>query len=201
MKLGKKYKLTDETIEFEGRTLYRIQALREIVFEDKYGDVIVREGDKGGFVQSEENLSQEGDCWLFPDTAINDGIYETIPLVYGSAKVFAGARVYGSSKICGNVQISDYAIIKNSEISGEVQVFGEAKVIDSTIEDNVKIYERCTVCKSQIYKNAQVFDKARVYDSIITDNAKVYYNAYIFDSFIDGESKINSNSRGIKKNK
>lgn len=58
----KKYKLTDETIEFKGRTLYRIEALRN--FRD------VKAGDKGGFVESEENLSQEGDCWIYGDTKV-----------------------------------------------------------------------------------------------------------------------------------
>ena len=38
--------------------LHRIRALRD-VRED------VRAGDLGGFVQSEENLSQEGSCWIY----------------------------------------------------------------------------------------------------------------------------------------
>lgn len=50
----KKYKLTDETTIALGVTLYRIVAL--IDFAD------VKKGDKGGFVKSEENLSQNGDC-------------------------------------------------------------------------------------------------------------------------------------------
>lgn len=49
--MQQKYKLTDETIELGGATLYRIEALRE------FGNV--RAGDKGGFVQSELNLSQK----------------------------------------------------------------------------------------------------------------------------------------------
>ena len=45
----KKYKLTDEKIEWYGRTLYRIIALIS------FGDV--KEGDLGGFIEKEENLS------------------------------------------------------------------------------------------------------------------------------------------------
>lgn len=52
--MEQKYRLTDETIEFGGATLYRIEALRDFCN--------VRTGDKGGFIQSELNLSQEGDC-------------------------------------------------------------------------------------------------------------------------------------------
>lgn len=50
----KKYKLTDETIKYNCVTLYRIEALRN------FGSI--KAGDKGGFVQSYHNLSQEGDC-------------------------------------------------------------------------------------------------------------------------------------------
>ena len=43
-----KYKLT-ESIKFEGRTIYRIQALED--FSN------VKKGDFGGYVESERNLS------------------------------------------------------------------------------------------------------------------------------------------------
>ena len=57
---NKKYKLTDETTNLLGRTLYRIEALKD------FGDV--KEGDKGGYVENHSNLSQYGNCWIY-DTA------------------------------------------------------------------------------------------------------------------------------------
>lgn len=45
-----KYKLTEETINVNGITLYRIEALKD--FSD------VKKGDKGGFLEKEDNLSQ-----------------------------------------------------------------------------------------------------------------------------------------------
>ena len=45
----KKYELTDEIIEVEGKKLYRIRALVDIPKHD------VKIGDLGGFVESEEN--------------------------------------------------------------------------------------------------------------------------------------------------
>ena len=41
--MEKKYKLTDESIKFNNRTLYRIEALKD------FGDV--EKGDKGGFIE------------------------------------------------------------------------------------------------------------------------------------------------------
>ena len=92
--MEKKYKLTEESIIYFGRTLYRIEALKD--FDN------VKKGDKGGYVQSETNLSQEDNCW-----------------VYGDAKVYDKAQISGNTKIYGNAQINSGAkAYKDSEISG-----------------------------------------------------------------------------------
>ena len=49
--MEKKYKLTEETINVGDKTLHRIEALRD--FSD------VKKGDKGGYIEKEENLSKE----------------------------------------------------------------------------------------------------------------------------------------------
>lgn len=86
----KKYKLTSETTGCDGFILYRIEALMD--FSD------VKTGDKGGFVQSENNLSQLGNAW-----------------VYGNAKVCGKAEVRGDAKVYKN---SDYIVFKNWWSSG-----------------------------------------------------------------------------------
>ena len=62
--MSKKYELTDETMEWEGHTLHRIKALRD--FND------VKAGDLGGWVESEDNLSQYEKCWLCDNARIYD---------------------------------------------------------------------------------------------------------------------------------
>lgn len=52
----KKYEFTKETMCFDGVTLHRIQALKD------FGNVDA--GELGGWVESEKNLSQSGDCWI-----------------------------------------------------------------------------------------------------------------------------------------
>ena len=61
---GKKYELTDESIEVEGMTFYRVRALRDIALYR------VKAGDFGGYIESEDNLSQEGECWIGKNTKI-----------------------------------------------------------------------------------------------------------------------------------
>ena len=93
--MSKKYELTDETMEWEGHTLHRIKALRD--FND------VKAGDLGGWVESEDNLSQYEKCWL-----------------YGNARVYGDARIYGNAIVCGdaivhdNARVCDNAIVCNN---------------------------------------------------------------------------------------
>ena len=63
---GRKYELTDETKTTFGNTLYRIRALK--TFND------IQVGDLGGYVESEDNLSQEGNCWLYNDAIVYEGL-------------------------------------------------------------------------------------------------------------------------------
>ena len=50
-----KYELTSETKAYNGVTLYRIKALKS--FDD------VEMGSLGGWIASENNLSQKGNAW------------------------------------------------------------------------------------------------------------------------------------------
>ena len=85
----KKYKLTDEKIEWYGRTLYRIIALIS------FGDV--KEGDLGGFIEKEENLSHYDNCWVCGEARVYDEA-----LVFGKAQVFDEAQATTTVKTFGN---------------------------------------------------------------------------------------------------
>lgn len=66
--------LKDEFIEFDGRKLYRIKALKD--FHN------VKEGEFGGYIESKRNLSHEGDA-----------------RVYGNAQVYDNARVSEDARV------------------------------------------------------------------------------------------------------
>ena len=88
--MKKKYRLTKETKEWCGHTLHRIEALKD------FGDV--KAGDKGGWIEQEENLNQDGDAW-----------------VSGNAWVYGNAKVSGDARVCGD---ADYVVFKNWWSSG-----------------------------------------------------------------------------------
>lgn len=84
--MSKKYELTGETQNFYGTTLYRIKAVRDFSY--------VKVGDLGGWIESELNLSHEGDCWVFGNAK-----------VYGNSLVYGNAKVYGNSWVFGNAKV------------------------------------------------------------------------------------------------
>ena len=58
-----KYELSKKkNIVYNGRLLYRIKALKS------FGGI--KKGAIGGYVQSEENLSQTGTCWIYDNAKV-----------------------------------------------------------------------------------------------------------------------------------
>ena len=97
-----KYKLTDETMTTEcGVLLHRIECVCS------FGNV--KAGDKGGWVQNENNLSKNGNAWVFDNARVYDKAQ-----VCGDARVYEKARVYGDARVFDNAQVCGDALIGNS---------------------------------------------------------------------------------------
>lgn len=145
---NKKYELTDETKEWRGHTLRRIRALKD------FGSV--KAGELGGWIESERNLSQDGDCWIYDDAIVCDNA-----AVCGDATVGKYARVCNTATVYGNAVINGYALVY-----GHAVVCGRATVRDcaavgeyATICDNAAICNGATICgRARVYDNAVVCD-------------------------------------------
>lgn len=150
----KKCILTGKKERLIGNTLYRIKALKD------FGDV--KKDDLGGWVEKYENLSQEGDCWI-----------------YNNAEVYENAKVYGDAKVFGNADISG-----NAKVCDNVMVYGDAKVYgDAIVYGNAWIYGNAEVRgNSEVYDYAEVYGQSQIYGS-----AKVFGNAEIM-----GNADVNS---------
>ena len=101
---NKKYEILmdkENTIEFGGRILHRIRALKD--FRN------VRKGDIGGYVENEHNLSQEGDCWIYDDAKAMDNSYVCDGSMYGHSALKGKYRLYGKlfSKVDDFVEINN----------------------------------------------------------------------------------------------
>ncbi len=92
----KHFKLTKETKIILGKTLYRIEATIDSEFAKK--------GDKGGFVEKEDNLSDN--AWIYGNAKVyeNAEVYENAK-IYGNAWVFHSARVFNDAMVFGNARV------------------------------------------------------------------------------------------------
>ena len=106
-----KYELLEHnSIEHEGRKLYRIRALRD------FGDV--KAGEEGGHVENKFNLSDLHNCWIY----YNAKVYSDA-LVHGNAIVSDNAEVSGNARVGGNAVVSDNAWVSdNAEVSDNAWV-------------------------------------------------------------------------------
>lgn len=120
----KKYELVGTTFIMNGNQLRRIKYLINIP------RFHVRAGDLGGFLESEHNLSHEGDCVVLESAS-----------VYGNARVYGDACVRDSSTVSGNARVYG-----STSIVGHSRVYGNAKtsghwVVDGVIDYNMDVMD------------------------------------------------------------
>ena len=99
-----KYELTDETYDYNGHTLHRIRRCNG--------------GELGGWVESEDNLSQVADCWVADEAKVwgNAWIHDDAQ-IYNKAVVGYDAEVYGNARVLGNAHVCD-----DTEVYGNTYV-------------------------------------------------------------------------------
>lgn len=150
-KKGRKYEFTGETCIICKRnsdpiTLYRIRAVRDI--DDYKLRVHIIAGTIGGWVESAFNISQEGNCWIYPGAAAyhNTHVRDSAQ-IYDYAEVYEDAEVYGFALLFDNVKVYGSAkIFEHVVLCGHVKVYGSAKVF----------------CRAYISGYAEIFDYAKV---------------------------------------
>lgn len=169
----KKYKIRkDLSYTFDGHKLYRVEALKD------FGNV--KKGSVGGFIEKEDNLSQEGNCWIFLDAK-----------VYGNAKVFGNAIINGFAQVCDNSVVFDNAQVNRySKIKNNARVYGNARIWgNSIVKDNAQVY-----ANSLLLENAQVCDNANLSGTcLVRENAIVCGDADIYEFVhFNSDAKIKS---------
>lgn len=211
-----KYRLTENVIEYEGKRLFQIQAVKNFQADQWY----IQAGELGGYVESERNLSQQGSCWLMKrskvmgNASVSGNAYVSgSSVISGNAQVFDNALVVGSSKVTDNAKVYGNAFIMNCEmISGDAQVFefaviakavsvvGSAKIYgNAEIESFAKVGGECEIFDHALIKNqVNVSGKARIFGkATIQDDVHIWDNAVICDATIREKAKISGNARVI----
>ncbi len=160
----KKYELTNETVN-SGKKLYLIRALRDI------GSIKV--GSYGGWVECEENLSQDGDCWICDNGVVCDeAVVSGNALVGQNARVSDNARVYDNAIVSMNARVSGHA-----QVHDNAHVFGYCRICDyANIYDEAQVGSFATVeDEAEIFGNVEVIG-----DATIAKNACVHCKTNVF---------------------
>lgn len=200
--INSKYKLIKSNITNKfGTTLFRVKSLKDFNVINNKGELLleVKKGDLGGFVETENNLSQFDCSWISEKAMVYDNaIVRDNAYVYGAVNIYNKAIIAGYANVRCYADISGSAIIKdNAFISGHaiikdsVKIDGDATVLDNAIiKDNVQLLD-----KSFVYENATVYGSAiitgetrirgdaRVADIHIKDNMTIEHNAFINSPF------------------
>ena len=114
--MSEKYELVkSDTKEFMGKTLFRVKALKDFS--------IFKMGELGGYIEKEDNLSQEGDAW-----------------VSGNAWVFGDARVSGNAWVFGKLEI-DFILCSRFSFGFDWQIKKWRK-LEKQFEKELKNHEK-----------------------------------------------------------
>ena len=168
--MEKKYILTEETKEWNGHILHRIEASKD------FGSV--EQGDRGGWVESENNLSHDGYCWVSCEAVVcGNSVVSDDALVCGNACVSGSSYVYGNSRVYGCAVISGNIVVRGSaRVSGNARVSGDALVADN----------------AEVYGDANVSDGAEVLGyAVVCGNAKVSGDAKVYgNAQVGGDAQV-----------
>ena len=167
----KKYELTTNfKIDASGIKMYQIKALKD------FGDV--KKGDLGGYIEREENLSQDGNSWVAGSALVSGSAKVSgNALICGSVLISGSAKILGNALVCGNAKVSGNALICGSaKILGNALVCGNAKVSgNALVSGSAKILGNALVCGSaEVSENALVSGSAK-----ILGNARISWCAKI----------------------
>ncbi len=175
-----KYVLTNETLTIAGRTLFRIQATKDI--KDEKGNILVHAGERGGFVESILNLSHSGSCWIYGDAK-----------VYDRAKILDDAQVRDKAEVWTFATIKDKAIVKHwARVHGKTVVQE-----DSIISEHADVggYSSTIRRSSGISGYARVGENADVEFCQVHGKAYIHGNSKCSRSSIFEEADISGNSQ------
>lgn len=154
----KKYKLTSTTKKYSSSVLYQIEALKD------FGDV--KKGERGGFIQKEDNLSQNGNAWVSGNAEVFGNAW-----VSGDAKVYGNARVFGDAEVYGDARVfGDAEVFGDAKVSGKLKLIGgyfyytkekSEEINKISINENYELLANNPVIEEEGSKKQELLDKAQ----------------------------------------
>lgn len=149
----KKYEFTGETKKVGDITVRRIRLLVDIEHEEMSNRPKIKAGTVGGWIEREDNLSQEGRCFVADDACVfGHAVVKDDALVADHAQVFrfavvnlqafvtdhatvcGFAVVTDHAGVCGNAIVNEYATVKDSaSLNDHAVAGGSCRVSNNSI--------------------------------------------------------------------
>lgn len=174
------------------KKLFQVEACKS--FSTKDGRKI-KKGDRGGFIESEKNLSQKGSCWVFKDS-----------IVYGDSSISGDALIDGNSTIFDS-NVSEDAVVNTCTVKSHSTIRGSAflsnvrSISFSDISENATvsggmIMDSCTVNRKAVIKSLGR-EPLCIKETTVTDNATVYSNILNIEKcYIAGNASVGEDIMG-----
>lgn len=158
-----------------GRTLklFRIVSLKKFKTKTGYD---VKEGEVGGFIEGEQNLSQNDFSWIF-NTAM---AFDDTLLIDSS--------IHDQAKIFGN------CIVTDCEIRGKVRVWGSCTLNECRLTDNVDVSGECEVAQTKVSNSSVITGKCKVVRCTISGGSRIGGNCDVTDTTLQDVSEITGKS-------
>lgn len=145
-----KYRLSEEprafTYQVDGEK--KSVLLRQVIAVTDFNDV--KAGTSGGWVDADNVLSQQGDCWIYGDARVlnQSEILAVQGLTHEHAQI---------------LQIYDRATVNHSRIVHQVQLYGDATITHAFIEHRAEVFDFALI-EGNKDNNVWICDCAKVYD-------------------------------------
>ncbi|MEN0582796.1 MULTISPECIES: YdcK family protein [unclassified Kosakonia] len=186
-----KYRLSDEqrTMHYQIGGEKRSVALRQIIALRDFNDVVA--GSAGGWVDNENVLDQQGNCWIYDENS----------MVFLGSAVRGNARITQPCVICHDVVIADNAWVDGSEISHGAKLSDNVTIQASTVRGgchlrgDARILSGCDIiaAKGLTLDNEQIlqiYDRATVSHSRVVHQAQIYGDAIVNYAFIEHRAEV-----------
>ena len=174
-----KYELLQHPYTRGSETIYQIKALRD--FSD------VKAGDLGGYISTEENLSHDGDCWLYQQSvACEKSKVKDDAKLYGTSTLFDYAVAYNNAILKDDAELSDCARIGGDAIAKDNCLLHDHIVVtdQSVIRGNADLSGEIFVSgHSDISGDVELFDNERLHNAHISSDEQVLFIASHFGQF------------------
>lgn len=186
-----KYRLSDEprSFSYQDNGNKKNVLLRQIIALTDFNDV--QAGTRGGWIDDECVLAQNGGCWIYDENA----------LAFAGAVISGNARITQASVVRDGVQVGDEAWIDRSEISHGAQIRDNVTIRDSTVRGECLLSgEARILCQSEIIaakgltresdQILHIYDRAIVSHSRVAHQVQIYGDALVSYAFIEHRAEV-----------